>query len=157
VRSVWTVLLRRPYDQHEVSLSTALCWFLKMFNTRKDVITPIAGIDRVVFTSEADINWALDALGDFRTLTNRALRNLDAGLFSAPYGRVRRLLNSGTGTEIFIQYLPRFRRMAPVRVAVVPADIPGLRRRELERILSAFAPYRLSIVELRLDFRRTTR
>jgi hypothetical protein len=134
-----------------------LRWFLKMTNTSNDAADPIAGIDRVVLTSEADLNRALDALGDFRTLTNRALRNLDAGLFSAPYGRVRRLLNSGTRTEIFIQHQPRFRRMAPIRVAVVPADIPGLRRIELEYILSAFVPFRLSIVEVRLDFRRTSR
>lgn len=127
---------------------SGLSWFLKMTNTSNDAVARIAGIDRVVFISEADLNQALDALGEFRTLTNRALRNLDAGLFRAPYGRVRRMMNSGTRTEIFIQYLPRFGCMAPVRVTVVPDDVPGLRRRELEFILSAFAPYRLSIADI---------
>jgi hypothetical protein len=129
---------------------------LKMFKPRNIAVAPIAGIDRVVFTSTADLNQALDTLGEFRTLTNRALRNLDDGFFRAPYGRVRRLLNSGTKAEVFILYQPRFRRMPPVRVVVAPDDIAGLRRRELELILGAFAPYRLSIVELRLDFRRRT-
>jgi hypothetical protein len=125
-----------------------------MRTARKNAADPIAGIDRVVLDSTADLKRALDALGEFRTLSDHALRNVDAGLFRGPYGRVRRLLNSGTKTAIFIQYQPRFRRLAPIRVAVVPDDVSGLRRRELEYILSAFVPFRLLILEVRLDFRR---
>jgi hypothetical protein len=147
-------LFRRRDGPQKVSLLTDLSWFLKMTSTRDDATKPIAGIDRIALTSTADLAYALDTLSDFRTVSDHALKNVNDGFFRAPYGRVRRLRNSGTKTEIFIQYQPRFRRMAPVRVVVVPADLPGLRRGELERILSAFVPFRLSIVEVRLDFRR---
>jgi len=123
-----------------------------MLKSLNDEVVPFAGIDRVVLTSTADLNQALDALGEFRTLSDRAFRNLDAGRFRAPYGRVRWLVNSATETKISIQYLPRFRRMAPIRVELARNDVPGMKRRELQAILGAFVPFRLLIVELRLDF-----
>jgi hypothetical protein len=127
---------------------------LKMRKAPNHADDPVAGIDRVVLTSAADLGRALETLPEFRTVSDHAMRNLDAGLFHSPYGRARRLVNDRTKTALFVDYKPRFRRMALLRIAVVPEDVSGLRRRELASILTAFAPYRLVIVELRLDFPR---
>jgi len=112
----------------------------------------IVRADRQVFTSEIELAAALQALLDFRTERDHALRNAEAPLFWTAYARVRRLINDQTKTKLFINYRPRFRRLASIRVAIVPDDIAGLRRPEFEMILRAFEPYRLVHVELAIDF-----
>jgi len=108
--------------------------------------------DRQVFTSETELAVALRELADFRTESDYALRNTEAPLFWTAYGRVRRLINDQTKTKLFINYRPRYRRLASIRVAVVPDDFAGLRRPEFEMILRVFEPYRLTHVELAIDF-----
>jgi len=110
--------------------------------------------DRVVFTSDADLKAALRKLSDFRTVSDYALLNLDLGPYQGPYGRVRNLVNDSTKTRITVSYKPRYRRLSLIRVAVVPNDLPGLRRRELAHILQAFAPHQLAIVEMAIDVPR---
>jgi hypothetical protein len=108
--------------------------------------------DRQVFTSEADLAAAVQKLSDFRTERDYALRNTEAPLFWSAYGRVRRLINDQTKTKLFINYRPRDRRLASIRVAIVPDDVAGLRRPEFETILQAFEPFRLVHAELAIDF-----
>lgn len=117
----------------------------------------IVRADRQVFTSETDLAAAVQKLSDFRTERDYALRNTETPLFGAAYARVRRLVNDQTKTKIFINYKPRYRRLPWIRVAIVPADVAGLRRPEFEMILRAFEPYRLAHVELAIDFPRRTR
>jgi hypothetical protein len=117
----------------------------------------IVRADRQVFTSETDLAAALRELSDFRTERDHALRNAESPLFWTAYARVRRLINNQTRTRLFINYKPRYRRLASIRVAIVPDDFAGLRRPEFEMILRAFEPYRLTHVELAIDFPRNTR
>lgn len=112
----------------------------------------IVRADRQVFTSETGLAVALQALSDFRTERDYALRNTEAPLFWTAYARVRRLISDETKTKLFINYKPRYRRLASIRVAIVPDDVAGLRRPEFEMILRAFEPYRLTHVELAIDF-----
>jgi hypothetical protein len=114
----------------------------------------VAKTDRVGFTSGATLKGAIVPLRSFRIESDHSLWNVNADFFQAPYGRVCELVNDGTKTRIFVKHRPRFRKLAPMRVAVVPDDMEGLRRQELEEILQAFAPYRLVIVEIALDFGR---
>ena len=113
--------------------------------------------DRQVFISETDLSAAVRKLSDFRTESDYALRNTEAPLFWTAYARVRRLINDQTKTKLFINYKPRHQRLASIRVAVVPADVAGLRRPEFEMILRGFEPYRLTHVELAIDFPKRTR
>ena|ERR1700745_317442 len=113
--------------------------------------------DRQVFTSETELGVALRELSDFRTECDYALDNTEAPFFRSAYGRVRRLINDQTKTKIFINYKRRYRRLASIRVAIVPDDVAGLRRPEFETIVRAFEPYRLVHVELAIDFPRNTR
>ena len=117
----------------------------------------IVRADRQVFTSETELAVALRELSDFRTERDYALRNTEAPLFWSAYARVRRLVNDQTKTRLFINYKPRYRRLASIRVAIVTADVVGLLRPEFEMILRAFEPYRLTHVELAIDFPRSTR
>ena len=114
-------------------------------------------IDRVVFGSRADLMIALQRLPDFSTTHDHALSNLDMGRFTQPYGRVRTLVNTGTGTELYISYRPRFRNRDFIKVAVCPIDRTGVSRKELARALNAFAPFRLLKVEFACDFARGSR
>lgn len=113
--------------------------------------------DRQVFTSETDLAAAVQKLSDFRTERDYVLRNTEAPLFGAAYARVRRLVNDQTKTKIFINYKPRYLRWPWIRAAIVPDDVAGLRRPEFETILRAFEPYRLTNVELAIDFPRNAR
>jgi hypothetical protein len=108
--------------------------------------------DRVVLASNGLLKHALAQLPDFRRKRDHAIRNVNAGFFFAPYGRVCEMESGLTKTRLFISYRPRFRRLALMRVAVVPDDISGLQRLELEIILAAFAPCQLRIVEMAIDF-----
>jgi hypothetical protein len=121
--------------------------------------TPATGcivrIDRVVLRSNVDVKSALERVRDFRTHSDSVLRNVDQP-FGA-YGRLRTLSSDATATKLFVYYRPRSRRLASLRVAVVPDDAKGQQRRELERILAAFKPYELVVVELSVDFPRSTR
>ena|ERR1700693_4372821 len=112
----------------------------------------ISKVDRVVLRSEASLGAVVLALPTFRTESDHAQQNVNAGLFLGPYGRLRRLVHDQTKTRLFIQYRPRFRRLAALRVAVVPDDTRGLRRRELEMITAALGPFRFLIIEVALDF-----
>jgi hypothetical protein len=112
----------------------------------------IAGIDRVMLRSEAVIKDATKMLPTFRTESDYAQRNANADFFVAPYGRFRRMINDATKTRLFIQYRPRFRGLAALRVAIVPDDRRGLQRREVEIIAAAFAPSHFFVVEVALDF-----
>jgi hypothetical protein len=94
------------------------------------------------------------ALPKFRTECDYARLNVNSGFFMAPYGRVRQMINDRTKTKLFIQYFPRFRRLAPLRVAIVPDDRSGLKRRELETIAAALKPFDFLIIEVALDFGR---
>lgn len=114
----------------------------------------VVRLDRVVIVSRADLKEAIRRLRHFRTQSDVVLRNMDQP-FGA-YGRSRRMNNDATGTELFINYRPRFRRLAPLRVGVVPDDVKGLQRPELESILRAFEPHQLVIVEIAVDFSRRT-
>ena len=113
--------------------------------------------DRVVFTSDAYLKSAVGMLSDFRTVSDYALQNLDQGPYRGPYGRIRTLVNDSTKTRVRISYKPRYRKLSLMRVAIIPKDLPGLRRWELARILRVFAPYQLSIVEMAIDFRGSVR
>ena len=86
-----------------------------------------------------------------------SMGNANADFFHAPYGRLREMLSTATGTRLFISYVPRFWKLAYLRVSVIPDDMRGLRRRELDAILRAFLPYQLRIVELAIDFPWRTR
>ena len=114
-----------------------------------------AKIDRVVLSGATTIEAASKALSDFRITADHGRLNINEGFFLAPYGRFRRMTCDRSGTHLFVEYQPRFRRLAPVRVAIFPDDVTGLRRRELEAILSAFRPYRLRILEIAIDFPRS--
>ena len=111
-------------------------------------------VDRVVIKSSAEISSALDRLSDFTTVRDHVLRNIGASQFKQPYVRVREMINTGSKTKLFISYYPRYRRLAAIRIAVVPDDCAGLKRLELERIMQAFAPCQLVIVEIAFDFSR---
>jgi hypothetical protein len=111
----------------------------------------VSKIDRTVLSSTAPLVLALDGLSNFRTVSDYVLRQKSANQFGA-YGRVRTLVNDKTKTQIFLQYQPRMRKQAPIRVAIVPIDTVGLRRKELELILRAFAPWRFSVIEFAMDF-----
>lgn len=116
----------------------------------------IAKVDRVAFTSAATFQAArlrLSVAG-FCIVRDHSFRNVNDGFFQAPYGRACQLRNEVTRTRIFVKYQPRFRKLAPMRVDVVPDDVRGLRRPELETILRAFVPFRLIVVEIALDFAR---
>ena len=113
----------------------------------------VVRLDRVVFTSGTDLKAAVGRLSGCRTVSDYALQNLDAGPYRGPYGRVRHLVNDSTKTRVVVSYRPRYRWLPWMRVAVVPDDLSGLRRRELTRILQAFATYQLSTVEMAIDFR----
>jgi hypothetical protein len=126
-------------------------------NCRKKDVACTVRADRQVFTSETHLAAAARKLPDFRTERDYALRNTEAPLFWTAYARVRRLINDQTKTRLFINYKPRYRRLASIRVAVVPDDATGLRRPELEMILQAFEPYRLTHVELSIDFPRSAK
>ena len=117
----------------------------------------IVRADRQVITSETDLVAAVQKLSDFRTERDYVLRNTEAPLFWTAYARVRRLINDRTKTKLFINYKPRYRRLASIRVAIVPDDVAGLRRPEFEMILRTFEPYRLTHVELAIDFPKRTR
>jgi hypothetical protein len=118
----------------------------------------IVRLDRVVFRSDAELKSVLQTLSSssFRKGKDHALRNINAGVFSGPYGRVRELTCDRTKTRIRVLYRPRYRRLPAMRVSVVPDDQTGQQRDELETILEAFAPCELLIVEIALDFRRRT-
>lgn len=117
----------------------------------------VVRLDRVVFTSRANLQSALQALADFRTESDHGLRNVEEGVFSAPYARVRNLIDDQSKTKVFVHYRPRFRRLPLIRVTVVPDDLKGQNRQELERILRAFEPFELVIVEHAIDFPRRKR
>jgi hypothetical protein len=117
----------------------------------------VAKIDRVVLRSQAQLADFVRALPEFRTESDFARCNVNAGLFLAPYGRVRKMVNDRTKTRLFIQYYPRFQRLAALRVAIVPADTRGLQRRELETITAALSPFRFVVIEVALDFRKVRR
>jgi len=114
--------------------------------------TCVAHPDRVVLTSSAIFGHALGALTAFRTVSDYVLYNINEGIFTGPYGRIRRLVNDLTKTRLDLRYRPRYRGLAPLRVDIVPDDLMSFHRRELEAILAAFSPYRLVIVEFSLDF-----
>ena len=94
----------------------------------------------------------MEQLPDFTTLRDHARNNAHERRFQEPYGRVREMLSAVSKTKLFINYQPRYRQVAAIRIAVVPDDLPGLRRPELERIVQAFAPSHLVIVEIAFDF-----
>jgi hypothetical protein len=119
---------------------------------RKDVIVRL---DRQMFTSDAALKSAFGALAEFHTESDIALKN--SALHWGAYGRLRILTNTQTKTRLFVYYRPRFRGLPAVRVVVLPDDVPGIRRGEFEKILRAFAPYRLRNLELALDFPRRKR
>jgi hypothetical protein len=127
----------------------------RMTSSQRNAGKPVVRTDRVVVTSDADLKNAVETLSDFRTVSDYVLLNLDGGPYRGPYGRVRRLVNDTTKTWLIISYKPRFRQLPLMRVAVVPADVPGLWRSELARILRAFAPHGLAIVEVAIDFPRS--
>lgn len=106
--------------------------------------------DRTVSTSGASLVPALDQISEFRTISDVARNNFDQPY--GAYGRTRRLVCEATGTRIVIDYRPRFRNLASMRVAVIPDDVIGSQRPELDRILAAFEPYELAIVEIAVDF-----
>jgi hypothetical protein len=114
----------------------------------------VAKFDRVVLRSQVALEDLLLAIPEFRTTSDCARRNMNAGFFLAPYGRARQMVNDGTKTRLFIQYSPRFRRLAPLRVAIVPDDRRGLKRHELEMITAALKPFDFLIIEVALDFGR---
>ena len=111
-----------------------------------------AKVDRVVCESGADLKLAAPRLVGFRCVNDYALRNISDSLFLAPYGRVRQLESTSTGTRVFISYAPRYRSLPLIRIATVPTDEKGARRRELSRLIGAFAPSHLSVVEMAVDF-----
>jgi hypothetical protein len=111
-----------------------------------------AKIDRVVVCSEAQLEDLMKGVPAFRIESDYSRRNVNAGFFAAPYGRSRQMVNDQTNTRLFVQYRPRFRRSANLRVAAVPDDRQGLRRRELELIVGALGLHRFSIIETALDF-----
>lgn len=112
---------------------------------------PVVRTDRVVFTSSADLKAAVGRLS-YRTVSDYALRNMDVPY--GAYGRALNLVNDSTKTRVVVSYRPRFRGLSLMRIATIPEDRPGLRRRELARVLRAFAPYQLVIVEMAIDFSR---
>lgn len=111
-----------------------------------------AKVDRVVCESGADLKLAAPRLVGFRCMNDYALRNLSDSVFQAPYGRVRQLQNTSTGTRVSISYSPRFLSQPLIRIATAPEDKAGARRRELSQLLRAFAPTTLSVVEMVVDF-----
>ena len=109
-------------------------------------------VDRVVIRSAGELANALEQLRNFTTLCDHARNNIHERRFQEPYGRVREMLNPISNTKLFVSYQPRYRQLAAIRIAVVPDDSSGLRRPELERIMRAFAPSQLVIVEIAFDF-----
>jgi hypothetical protein len=117
----------------------------------------VAKVDRVVVRSNAWLLEFVGAIPEFRTTSDYARRNVNSGYFLAPYGRVRQMVNDRTKTQLFVQYNPRFRRLARLRVAIVPDDRRGLRRRELKEITAALSPFQFLIIEIALDFRNDSK
>ena len=50
----------------------------------------VVRVDRVVLTSGLDIHVSLAGLSGFTTVSDHAVRNINAPRFGLPYGRVRR-------------------------------------------------------------------
>jgi hypothetical protein len=111
-----------------------------------------AKVDRVIFESSADLKLATALLVGFRCMSDYARRNLGDSVFLAPYGRVRQLESTSTGTQVSISYAPRYRSLPHMRIATAPKDKTGARRRELSQLLRAFAPSTFSLVEMAVDF-----
>src|SRR5439155_8096939 len=110
-------------------------------------------VDRVVIKSSGEMANALEQLPpDLTTLCDHARNNIDERRFQEPYGRVRVMFNPVSKTKLFISYQPRYRQVAAIRIAMVPDDLSGLRKPELERIMQAFAPSHLVVVEIAFDF-----
>jgi hypothetical protein len=109
-------------------------------------------VDRVVIKSSGEMANALEQLSDFATLCDHARNNVHERRFQEPYGRVREMFNPVSKSKLFINYQPRYRQVSAIRIAVVPDGLTGLRRPELERIMQAFAPSHLVVVEIAFDF-----
>jgi hypothetical protein len=124
-------------------------------DSTKDLV--VAKIDRVVLRSNTALEYFALALPEFRTTSDYARRNVNTGFFLAPYGRARQMVNHRTKTQLFVQYYPRFRRLASLRVAIVPDDRRGLKRKELEKITAALSPFHFLVIEIALDFRSVTK
>ena len=124
---------------------------------KKGTYDVVAKLDRIGFKSSSTLQAARLLLSGFRVVRDHSFNNANANFFQAPYGRACELSNEDTGTRIFVKYQPRFRRLAPMRIDVVPDDVRGLRRPELETILQSFAPSRLRSIEVALDFGRKGR
>jgi hypothetical protein len=133
---------------------TLLVRSIFMRHTSKLINDCVAKVDRVVLRSQSSLENLLQALPEFRTVSDCARLNVNSGFFMAPYGRVRQMINDRTKTKLFIQYFPRFRRLAPLRVAIVPDDRRGLKRREVETITFPLKPFDFLIIEVALDFGR---
>jgi hypothetical protein len=109
-------------------------------------------IDRTVLLSDISIRRASDGLKDFRTTADHALNHSGAAAFYNSYGRVRNLVNDSSATKIDIEYQRCLRKMSGMRITVIPEDIAGLTRTELEKISQALSPYSLRKVEIACDF-----
>lgn len=108
----------------------------------------IVRLDRVQF-----IAWPsgsrLPNIRDFQNLGDHFVRSQTS---IATYRRVRRLLNTRTGTQLWLQYWPAAPWLAPIKGTIVAEDKTGLQREELEMVASEFRTIRLLLVELAIDF-----
>jgi hypothetical protein len=68
------------------------------------------------------------------------------------YLRVRVYRNRRTGVHIYLLYQPVLPGLAPFKVTVIGNDHRGLSYEEIYQIIQVFATYRVSLIEVALDF-----
>jgi hypothetical protein len=72
------------------------------------------------------------------------------------YARRREYRSLTNDTAIFWQYRPRKPWLMPWKITIVPDDVSGLSRNEIERVLKYCQGYRLLLVEVAIDFSPST-
>ncbi len=109
---------------------------------------PIAKLDRVQIAAQTR-QGKLPPIPGFQTLKDHFIR---AQTVLSMFSRVRQCQNPRSGTQIFLQYRPLRPWLPPAKLTIIGDDLTGLERPELERVVEAFADYRLLLVEVALDF-----
>jgi hypothetical protein len=114
----------------------------------------IVRLDRVQLVSNArQDNSPPESISGFvRTRDSFIRRQTTTGT----YARRREYRSLKNGAEIFWQYRPLNPWLMPWKITIVPDDVSGLSRDEIERVLKYCKGYRLLLIEVAIDFSPST-